>query len=238
MNHLENFVENILPPLKDNEVYFLSASARNKYLTEEQRKFYGLGRTEMFGRMVAKSKPHFYKKVSELQEYISTYRTKTGQKLPDFCTIIYSNINPSDSIRAYFQLQSEANRKLQESMVNGRTNELNHYFTNIDRHILTEIQRSPGTKHYIDVDFDVESYIPVEVFLNSLNENGVIYHVIQTRSGYHVMMKRDTIQYDFHSVLMKLNETFCSESGEIIINRNAMVPTPGTLQASHLVKIL
>lgn len=36
---------NILPDLKDDEVYFLSLSARNKYLTDAERTLFGLGRT-------------------------------------------------------------------------------------------------------------------------------------------------------------------------------------------------
>jgi hypothetical protein len=43
-----------LSPLKKDEVYFVSMSARNKYLTDEERRTYDLGRTEMFARELIK----------------------------------------------------------------------------------------------------------------------------------------------------------------------------------------
>ena len=50
--HFEKFISK-LPTLRMDEVSFISLSARNKYLTNEERLTLGLGRTEMFGREIA-----------------------------------------------------------------------------------------------------------------------------------------------------------------------------------------
>ncbi len=53
---LKRFYDFILPDLLPNEVYFVSLSARNKYLTTEERYDLSLGRTEMFERRIIKKK--------------------------------------------------------------------------------------------------------------------------------------------------------------------------------------
>jgi len=45
----------LLKPLVKDEVYFLSMSARNKYLTQEERELYNLGRSEMMSRKIVKT---------------------------------------------------------------------------------------------------------------------------------------------------------------------------------------
>ena len=46
---LQKFI-NYLPQLEKDELWFCSMSARNKYLTEDERVKYDLGRSEMFAR--------------------------------------------------------------------------------------------------------------------------------------------------------------------------------------------
>ena len=48
VDELKWFYDNVLPNLKQAEVYFLSLSGRNKYLTDEEKQYYQLGRNEMF----------------------------------------------------------------------------------------------------------------------------------------------------------------------------------------------
>ena len=49
---LKNFYDKVLArqPLLPNEVRYISLSVRNKYLTEDERANYCLGRSEMFAR--------------------------------------------------------------------------------------------------------------------------------------------------------------------------------------------
>ena len=51
-DELKWFFDHCVPSLKKDEVFFCSLSARNKYLTEEERETLGLGRTEMMSKTI------------------------------------------------------------------------------------------------------------------------------------------------------------------------------------------
>lgn len=53
---LKWFFDNILPELKPTETYFLSLSARSKYLTEEEKVSLELGYTEMFAKTIVRKR--------------------------------------------------------------------------------------------------------------------------------------------------------------------------------------
>ena len=54
VGELKYFFDEVLKPLGPTEVFFLSLSARNKYLSEEKRDYYHLGRSEMFAKSIVR----------------------------------------------------------------------------------------------------------------------------------------------------------------------------------------
>jgi hypothetical protein len=99
----------LLSPLKDEEAYFLSMSARNKYLTEEERKEYNLGRTEMFARELVKegSWEAFIRVLKSMQVSRGGYTSRGDVTLPDKCLVVYANINPRSGIKALKEFQEK-----------------------------------------------------------------------------------------------------------------------------------
>ena len=89
---------NLLTDLKNDEVYFISLSARNKYLTDEEREYYGLGRTEMFARTLIRDKYDMEYPMRKLKSALGYKRTKNGYEIPEKCLVTYININPSSII--------------------------------------------------------------------------------------------------------------------------------------------
>ena len=87
-----------LPELQHDETYFLSLSARNKYLTDEEREFYGLGRTEMFSRFVARDK-EMIKNHSKPHKSMKRKSKRRIKKL--HITISDDSISPSSSDTVY-----------------------------------------------------------------------------------------------------------------------------------------
>lgn len=228
------FVYDILPRLGPNEVYFLSASARNKYLSPQEREYYSLGRTEMILRTVAYSREDFFVKLERIQQQLTAYKTRNGLAVPEKCTVLYANINPCNTLKAYFAFQREVNKRIHETL---HAQCQDDYFTRLDRRFLTEIQKASGTRHFIDVDIDIPDLDVLHEFISELKDNDVKFRVIRTRSGYHVLLHKDTVNYNFYSTLRRLNEAN-SGRGEIAINKNAMIPIPGTLQAGQKVKVV
>lgn len=246
-----NKLISILPDLNKDEVYFISLSARAKYLTMDERKEYSLGQTEMFGREIAQSKEKLYDyTIKKLEATLSYKTTRNGKPIPDKSLICYVNINPSSMVKAYYQFQKEMNNQMSEitlALLHGK--DPNYSFINIQtRELMNCIQKSTGTKHFIDIDCDTKEpevldYFK-EAFLNCLIE----YYIIETKGGYHFLLKKDTfpVKYNLQKIIddgiIRLEriiyEKQLNNKIEIMINGNGMIPVPGIMQSDHLVKFV
>lgn len=235
----EKFVDDVMPPLAADEVYFVSMSARNKYLSPEERDYYQLGRTEMFGRTLCSG--DWYYAMSKLAAVLTYRNTKAGLKYPEKALVVYVNVNPSSSVKAcsnFANIVTRIQGEMVASYMAGNTpNEAQ--LLKGDRLLMNEYQKATGTRHYVDIDIDA----PKE-YAQRLNEvlskNGVDYWVVQTRGGYHFMVKRESLnkaKFPLHQTVKELDKEAKSFGGEVMFNGNAMVAMPGTLQGGHLVTV-
>jgi hypothetical protein len=227
----QQFVD-ILPDLKDEEVYFVLLSARNKYLTVEEREQYHLGRTEMFNRKLIRTKDNYTKVLSTMENDISNYKTKNGSDFPYKSLVCYANINPSSGVQALRTFTYEANNIIFDYLQN---KQLGKSFKRLDTLLMNCYQKARARKYFIDIDCDVNNQIFIEPVLNDFEKHGILYHVIQTKSGYHIMIEASTVSYNFTEILAVQNSKLTV--GEIIVNKNGMVPVPGTLQGQFPVNI-
>jgi hypothetical protein len=229
--------------LKDDEVYFLSASARNKYLTTEEREEYDLGRTEMFDRKVftAEEAWKFLGQLKKFETVKGGLYGRSGKPIPTHCLVIYANINPLSGLRAFRAFQSQMHDITFETFTNKES--LKH-FAKLHTHVMNAYQTSRGSIYLRDIDFDLppEGKYLVREFCDDLNEQGVAHWVIQTRSGYHVLMNKADIAFNYPKLIGGYHEVAQSKFGvehvEIKENKNQMVPVPGCMQAGFPVKIL
>ena len=245
------FIE-ILPELQNDEVYFISLSARRKYLTDEERDTYALGRTEMFSRQIAKSKEQLREYTMKKLGMSLLYKTtKNGLQIPEKALVVYININPSSMLKAYQLFQEEMNKEM-NAIINALRNnkEPNYDRTLIQKRLLMNcVQKSSGEKHYIDIDCDTKKPEVVESLTTSLSNSKIEFHVIETQGGFHFLIKKDTIPNNKklkHLNIQKFNlmriiqaaRDVDGERNEIEINGNVMVPVPGTNQANFLVRMV
>ncbi len=241
-NEFNKFI-NILPDLQNDEVYFISLSARNKYLNEEERKFYGLGRTEMFSRNIIRRKEDFEYVLSKLESTLHYKLTKTKQNIPEKALVVYVNINPSSMIKAYFNLANEMNKELLDINMAMQHNKQPNYsgIHLLDRKLMNCIQTARSRKIFIDIDFDVKGDIPIKDFIITLANKEIKYYLIQTKSGYHCLIDLASMKdkkFNLNYEVQKCHQLVCLHDGEVIINTNGMIPVPGTLQAGELVRFL
>lgn len=259
-----NKLINILPELDKDEVYFISLSARNKYLSTEERIEYSLGQTEMFGRDIAQSKDKLSTYVMKKLEATLLYKTtRNGKTIPDKSLVCYINVNPSSMVKAYYQFQKEMHSQMSEitlALLHGK--DPNYSFINIQtRELMNCIQKSTGTKHFIDIDCDTKEEEILNHFLNTFTKDGIEFYTVETKGGYHFLLKKETfpIKYNLMKVIQQAQDTLkyiyeekhlvVDEEDnnyeavalmipEIIINGNGMIPVPGTMQSDHLVKFV
>lgn len=248
---LRFFYDWILPDLLPTEAYFLSLSCRNKYLTDEEREHYSVGRTEMFKRTVVHERDWltFYRTVKQFEVSREGYTGRTGVPLPDKALVCYININPTDTVAVYEELSAKLAKIGAEGTrltYSGKSQDsLTSSLLHLDSMVRTLYQQNMKRKVWMDIDFDVPQEYPWAEFSKTLDTMGLPTHYwIATRSGYHLLIYRDELKFDPSKICQAARDLYKERLGpmqvgeEIVVNKNAMVPLPGTYQAGYPVVIL
>jgi hypothetical protein len=254
---LKYFYTNILPRLTETEVYFVSLSARNKYLSEEEREELQLGRTEMFNKTIVRKDEwgRFIRSIRKFECNKRGYTTKNNSYIPEKSIVCYININPSDTIKALGEFKKVLNEyeiEIASIAFNKRqTTNIAQRLNKLDNSLMTAYQQSTGEKTWIDIDCDVnKKYKPHEdeELKEYMEYKGLKdYYWIDTRSGYHLLLKRKELTFNpqdltkeiykgYYSYMNSINEIYGST--EVIVNKNAMIPLPGTFQGGYPVRVL
>lgn len=242
--HYDRFLQ-FIPDLQRDEVYFLSLSARNKYLSDEEQKRYDLGRTEMFSRHIAFDKDGISLALDRMKADLSVRKTRNGSHIPDKCLVVYFNVHPSSTVKAYRRFSEQMDRHYEEAFLgtlNGsKASDMWIPFHQMRTTLMNHIQKSFSRKLMVDIDIDGEDDEQSKDLMWELHSFLTYaechFMTIQTQGGYHILIP--TKYLGKHVPLhKKLNELDNRTQGEVKFNSNAMVPLPGTLQAEKLVKVL
>lgn len=225
----------LLPPLYSDQVWFVSLSARKKYISEKEASEINLNRAEMFNRQIIRSTEKFSHVIQRLSA--EGYYTKDGHPYPEKSIVTYFNINPTSMINAYAKFTKQVTNLLAElSLKEGPIAE--HTLTQIkklDVLFMNHVQQQRSIKNFIDIDVDTKDKKVLQTLLNELKNNNASCLVVSTHGGYHVLIYRNTINFNYHEIVAKCNSM---TSKEVIVNPNEMIPLPGTMQGNHLVKLL
>ena len=112
---------------------------------------------------------------------------------------------------------------------------------NLHNNLLTCYQNNRSRKIWVDIDIDSNSVKleDLQKFVRSLNlEESVKIVLVKTHGGFHFLIKNEHMNKEYNpgTVLNKLIDTF-RDCKEIVINKNEMIPLPGTYQALTPVKM-
>ncbi len=236
---------NFIPKLERDEVYFLSLSARNKYLSIDEREEYDLGRTEMFSRQIAFDKEGIEYAIQKMQADLAVRKTRNGSDIPEKCLVVYFNVHPSSTMKAYRRFCEQMNRHYEEAFMgtlNGsEASDMWIPFRRMRTNLMNHIQKAFSRKLMVDIDIDGEGSEQSKELMWKLKDFLTYaechYMTIQTQGGYHMLVP--TVYLGKHVPLFqKLKELDNTTEGEVKFNSNAMVPLPGTLQAGKLVTLI
>lgn len=240
---LDRFIRDIMVPLERDEVYFLALSARNKYLTDEEREHYDLGRTEMFSRQIAYDHEGIYMALARMEASLHCRKTRNGKDIPEKSLVVYINIHPSSTLKAYTAFKAQLDKHYNETFMAVANGKNPNYepFLRSRTHLMNHIQRSTSRRAWVDIDVDGSASI--DEFHNlkvELTLHGVIYRELFTQGGVHVLVHRESLNkapksLRLHSLIERLDKVCQQDGGEAKFNKNAMVPLPGTHQAGKLV---
>lgn len=255
INELKKFYDKCIPDLEDFEVFFLSLSARNKYLTKEEQKELSLGRTEMFSRRIVRLKDfdRLTRVITQLECNEEGYKTKTNASIPNKCIVVYWNINPSNSLKAYRKFNKIINEYTFEAVNADKKEDISRRFNKMDIQLMNAYQTERGRRIYIDMDVDVmpedgQAEV-VSAMAQFFEEKNVDYNIIDTKGGVHFLVRAASlgvnkvnpnlaIEVGFEALSRFHDRDVTPEEFEIIINKNAMIPLPGTLQGGYEVRCM
>jgi hypothetical protein len=243
-----------IPPLQRNELYFVSLSARNKKLDEEERIKYAVGRSEMFAKQQIRhdSYKEFIKHIKRFEVRKDAYLTKSDVPYPEKVLVCYWNIVPIDAYKAMkdqMAYLTETLIGLSDSCLKGSKNGIEESFYKIKKSFDTcqsLFARNFGKKYWLDIDIDADNLRDVDIeriksiFKMHKYVDGEIM-IIKTGGGVHCLV--------LASKLKENPDNFCHEIEndlklhnievhEIIRNKNEMIPLPGTYQYGEPVLIL
>lgn len=222
---LQEFI-NWLPDLEPTEQFYLCLFARSKY-TKDAEGTNGIPHIKSDKaqlRRFTSTKERLYEKISQLECPIGSYKQR-DLIIPQEALAIYISINPRDLWKA-----------TKSSLVHFATMVANNStLNNPHQEAMSEIQKSPGKKHYRI--FDLDSKDPELLHKALLHLSAGSYQIIETRGGYHILVKPQLIGKDKVSTWYKgITSSEGIDAGET--NSDIMTPIPGTYQGGFTPKLL
>lgn len=238
--------------LEKDEVFQIYLFSRNKYLTPEQKAVVDLSRANVVNRQIIDSleTKDVVKALRKMECAFGAYTDRSGNPLPQNALIPYISYNPVSPITAFADTQRCFVEYMIELNNAGDKTDVYNRLKKIDSQYRTQLHHAFSRKLFIDVDFDFPDREygnkTTTAFVKRLAENGVEAHRVETRGGYHVLINKSTIKYNWNIELMRAQATaglyYPYDSGvkwEIEINKNEQLPMPGTIvNGDHLVKVV
>jgi hypothetical protein len=223
---LKEFYDNVVIPLKKDEVYFLMLSARKKYCDESIELRKG---SDMLKRITLRKNnfDSFRNCILELfaSVLVGCYRDKNDQPIPLNAFVVYMTTNPRNTRRACLGVV----KKITEGLLNIETS------LNLENIVMSEIHKTCIGKTYIDFDCDIgkkDDGEQVRLFIEkSLGESE--FHSIKTRGGYHILLNVEKIdkkiKNNFYQTIKEYSFTL-NDSEIEFKGKDNMIPIPGVTQ--------
>ena len=205
-----------LPPLEKEECYYVALLARDKYIRD-----LGIGTFNSDKHQCARfttTHDRLLLKLKQCETAVGSYAVK-GVEVPQQALAAYMTINPRSQTKAAKWLL----KRLADVVADGEQN------VNVYQESLTAIHKSIGRKLFVDVDFDnVGIYTTVARMKDFINPDAV--KILETRGGFHVIIRLDAIEEKYVKSWWKL---ITSLPGADIAG-DTLIPIPGTCQGGFV----
>jgi hypothetical protein len=242
--------------LEKDEVIFIALMVRNKYLTAEEKKTIDLSRANIVNRQIVDTLDlaHVKRAIQKMEVSEGVYLDKSGNPIPAQCLIPYFTYNPVSPVDAFAKTQKQFVDYLME-LDNRSGDKANTYsrLQRLDRAYWTNLQHAFSRKMLLDFDFDLPDrelgFQLTDEFMTSLRSHGAETFRVQTRSGFHVLVNRKTINYNYNVDLQTLSNKALAAFGparatkeskpvwEIEKNENEGIPCPGCQAKDYLITV-
>ena len=249
ISEIEWFYKFAVPRIEQDKVLFWSLSARNKILSEEERKTYLLGRSEMFRKSVIRKNgfSHFMESLRSAECDKQGMLTKARAPYPQKCLRLYWNLNPTSVRKVIFEQQrliNEYNEEMIAAALKKSDTAIESAFHKMRRIFdatLSLYANAQAERMWADFEIDIDK--------NDLNKEEYFYFEKQSRNfltekigkknflivtspgGLHFPVKKSALCFNPQIItdgLSNLAKDCKLSIIECIRNKNEMIVLPGT----------
>ena len=244
---LRSFYDEIYAPSLqlEGQAFLMALTARDKYCLPGED-YVMCNRTEMLAREYAEHDDFevFVAKLHRLVGNDYSYLDKYKKPIPEHLKVLYVAVNPVDLMSAYCLFTKKlADRN--EELLKSKNRPLSAYTVN--GLWTASMQTCPTLRRWFDFDIDLkkdglkpQEFAPMvsETMKEKYPES--VYKIIVTHGGVHVLVANTNMSrfYNPQTITEMLNKAFKTMCEEIKLNKNGLIPCPGTMQGGVMVKFL
>lgn len=210
---LREFIE-WLPELEDNEKYYCSLFARKKYCNELIK---SNDKTQL--KRFTSNKERLFEKINQLEVELGAYSLRY-QVVPQESLVLYITPNPRCMKKATFKMMNKGLKLIEGG---------NNY--NIHAEALSCIQNSKSRTCFVDFDIDDKAVMDIEKLNVIIPKDS--YDLIETRGGYHLLVKPKLANEGSKMWYNLITETFKPDQ-----TGDQMIPVVGTYQGGFTPKFI
>ena len=208
-----------LPELTETEQYYITLLSRKKYSTEV--KYIKSDKAQLARKTCTKER--LYGKIKQLEVELGAYRQfQDNFPIPQEALAAYINPNPRCLYKA----------TLQGISVLAKLIELQNKTHNPHQEMLSCIQRACSRKVYSVFDIDTKDIDIISAVNDALDGNIGESKILETRGGYHVLIKLSTIPDSIKKTWYKKLANISDVTGD------ALIPIPGCYQGGWTPKFI
>ena len=246
MDILEEFYTDIYSPELQGEgkSFLLALAARDKYQMPDEG-YVMCNRTEMLAREYIGS-DNFTVFTSKLHRLVGNdlaYLDKNYRPIPEHLKVLYVSVNPVDLVSAYCLFMKKLAER-NEELIQRKDRPVSSY--TINNLWVSSMQTCPTLRRWFDFDLDLNPDSGM-----TPNELGDLVYdsmtrafpyepirVIITHGGVHMLASNRNMSKECNpqTILQHLISEFKDRCKEVTLNKNGLIPCPGTLQGGVMVK--
>lgn len=236
----KRFVEKVLQPLKNDEVYITVLTARKKYCEVISSSL------EVVNRDIIRSNDtnKIIRKFRKMSVVKDLYTDKKEDIIPMDAFALYVLPEPRSTLKGYKEFNKNINEWIYSDLLGAIKNL--EYYRNIDTKMFSAIHKSKSRSCYFIFDIDLKDGELLSNFYSTLLDNQIkeesIKWISDTRGGYHIILERNestgTFVHLFKTGRIKMHKPLdiSFTNTYIELRKETMTPVPGCLQGGVLVK--
>ncbi len=229
----KHFIEKVLQPLNNDEVYIVVLNARKKYCPTISSSM------EVVSRDIIRNNDtnKIMRKLKKMSIVEGLYTDKNEDIIPNEAFALYILPEPRSMLKAYMEFTKNINEWNYENLIKSNIIEGSNLelYRKLDLKLFSAIHKSRSRSKYFIIDIDKKDKDLLENVLNFMHIQTIdpyknIQFISETRGGYHVILNRNEETGKAIHEITKRKFEF------VEFRKETMTPIVGCSQGGFIVK--